>query len=234
MKPQQNAADIAAATARIDDFVEHNRSALIELCAALISARSVNPPGRTIEAAAVIQEFLANRGVVCERLTHVTGKPNIVAQIGNSASGRHLIFNGHLDTIDPGEESEWSIPIFELLEQNGKLFDIDARLTEITQRVPGVSFRHIKGWNPNWTTSDTDIVGALETAVSRIRGTLPEHVVRLPASDASRWRWQGIPAICYGPQPLLASGVDDFAYAQDVVDCAKIYALAAIAYFTMA
>jgi succinyl-diaminopimelate desuccinylase len=47
---------------------------------------------------------------------------------------------------------------------------------------------------------------------------------------ASRWRTHGIPAVCFGPQPELASGSDDYVNEQDVVDCAKIYALAALAY----
>ena len=40
---------------------------------------------------------------------------------------------------------------------------------------------------------------------------------------------RGIPAVCHGPQPELASGVDDHAIERDVVDCAKVYAAAAIA-----
>lgn len=63
-----------------------------------------------------------------------------------------------------------------------------------------------------------------------MRGARPDAVVRLPASDGSRWRARGIPAICFGPQPLLASGIDDYVEEQDVVDCAKIHAMAALGY----
>ena len=52
--------------------------------------------------------------------------------------------------------------------------------------------------------------------------------MRLPASDVSRWRKLGIPGVCYGPQPLLASGVDDYVIEQDLLDCAKVYALASL------
>jgi succinyl-diaminopimelate desuccinylase len=51
----------------------------------------------------------------------------------------------------------------------------------------------------------------------------------LPGSDARRWRELGVPAVCYGPQPTLSAGVDDYANEQDVVDCAKIYARTALA-----
>jgi succinyl-diaminopimelate desuccinylase len=51
----------------------------------------------------------------------------------------------------------------------------------------------------------------------------------LPGSDARRWRELGVPAVCYGPQPTLSAGVDDYANEQDVVDCAKIYARTVLA-----
>ena len=63
-----------------------------------------------------------------------------------------------------------------------------------------------------------------------VRGKPPALVVRLPASDASRWRRAGVQAVCFGPQPLLASGIDDFVYRKDFLDCAKIYAIAALDY----
>jgi succinyl-diaminopimelate desuccinylase len=37
-----------------------------------------------------------------------------------------------------------------------------------------------------------------------------------------------VPAVCYGPQPDLSAGIDDYAYEQDVVDCAKVYARTAL------
>ena len=55
-----------------------------------------------------------------------------------------------------------------------------------------------------------------------------EVVVRLPGSDARRWRDLGVPAVCYGPQPTLSSGVDDYSSEQDLVDCVKVYARAAL------
>jgi succinyl-diaminopimelate desuccinylase len=36
-------------------------------------------------------------------------------------AGRHLVFNGHIDTLLPGNESEWSVPIYVLTEQGDRL-----------------------------------------------------------------------------------------------------------------
>jgi len=87
----------------------------------------------------------------------------------------------------------------------------------------------IKAWDANWTALDNPLIVSLAAAVESVRGERPNHVVRLPGSDARRWRNLGVPALCYGPQPTLSAGVDDYVVEQDVVDCAKIYALTALA-----
>jgi succinyl-diaminopimelate desuccinylase len=92
-----------------------------------------------------------------------------------------------------------------------------------------ISIAVVKSWDANWTALDNPLVVELATAATLVRGTAPPFVVRLPGSDARRWRELGIPAICYGPQPTLSAGVDDYANEQDVVDCAKIYARTVLA-----
>jgi len=109
--------------------------------------------------------------------------------------------------------------------------DIDGRLDEIAACIPDLSHTHVKGWDPNWSAPDAAVARAVGHAAHAVRGAPPARVVRLPASDASRWRARGVPAVCFGPQPLLASGVDDYVVTRDVFDCAKIYALAALSYF---
>jgi succinyl-diaminopimelate desuccinylase len=110
--------------------------------------------------------------------------------------------------------------------------EIEERLENVCEQIDGLSFRRIKGWEPNWTVAQEQIAQSVSTAAKHVMGRTCNPVVRLPASDASRWRALGTPAVCFGPQPLLASGVDDFAIAEDIVDCAKIYALAALQYLT--
>ncbi len=87
----------------------------------------------------------------------------------------------------------------------------------------------VKAWDANWTALDNPLVTALAAAATTVRGAKPPFVVRLPGSDARRWRDLGTPAACYGPQPTLSAGADDYVNEQDVVDCAKIYARTALA-----
>ncbi|WP_168771075.1 M20 family metallopeptidase [Palleronia sediminis] len=107
------------------------------------------------------------------------------------------------------------------------LADITALLDSLC-RDDGLSWELIKGWEANWSDDGTEVARAVTDAAQEVRGTAPLPVTRLPASDASRWRALGIPAVCYGPQPELASGVDDYVNSQDFLDCISIYALAAI------
>ena len=92
-----------------------------------------------------------------------------------------------------------------------------------------ISIDVVKSWDANWTALDNPLVVELATAADPVRGVAPPFVVRLPGSDARRWRDLGVPAVCYGPQPTLSAGVDDYANEQDVVDCAKIYARTVLA-----
>jgi succinyl-diaminopimelate desuccinylase len=108
--------------------------------------------------------------------------------------------------------------------------DIESRLRKLVDSVSYLVVRRIKSWDPNWTAPQSYIVACVSSAAKLVRGNAPRPVVRLPASDASRWRSRGVPAVCYGPQPMLASGIDDFAFEQDVIDCAKVYATAALSY----
>src|SRR5262249_34186562 len=106
---------------------------------------------------------------------------------------------------------------------------IAARVRELAEGDPGVVIREIKAWDANWTPLDNPVVVELARAAEQVRGNRPNFVVRLPGSDARRWRELGVPATCYGPQPTLSAGVDDYCNEQDVVDCAKVYARAAVA-----
>ena len=107
------------------------------------------------------------------------------------------------------------------------LAEVEARVDAACAGISGVSWRRIKGWEPNWSAPDSATAVAVSLAAEQVRGTAPLPVVRLPGSDASRWRALGVSAVCYGPQPTPASGPDDYVRADDLVDCAKIYALAA-------
>jgi succinyl-diaminopimelate desuccinylase len=385
--------------------IDAAREELIRLCAELVAAESVNPPGRTTEAADIVRAYFASRNIATEVIKADDQAPNVVAQIAGASGHRHVVFNAHMDTMEAGDESAWSVPVLRLTRRDGRLYglgmgnmkgalaamciasavvhrhrhawngrltmtavsdevmfgergtvfllrerpelagdflisgegpgfmglavaekgllwlDIEARsfgghasralrgktaimkLASFLSRIdalnerfatlprelvgvrggegnlglrlslnagtiaagtvrsqvapraraaldirlpPGITaqeceqmirkeapddieFERIKAWDANWTALDNPLVLALATAAKAVRGEAPQFVVRLPGSDARRWRELGVPAVCYGPQPMLSAGIDDYANEQDVMDCAKVYARAALA-----
>jgi succinyl-diaminopimelate desuccinylase len=108
------------------------------------------------------------------------------------------------------------------------LADVQSLLADAVGDLDGVAIETLRGWEANWTGLDDPLVAAVSEAAAVVRGSTPVPSVRLPASDASRWRSRGVGAVCYGPQPTLSSGVDDYAEAQAVHDCAVVYAAAAM------
>lgn len=109
---------------QVRDDVEAERDALVGLCARLVAAHSVTPPGDTRAVIHVARSWLESRGIKCEEHTLATDKPNLVAVIRGSTPGPQLVFNGHLDTMDPGDETQWTFPIFELTRIDGRLYGL--------------------------------------------------------------------------------------------------------------
>jgi succinyl-diaminopimelate desuccinylase len=382
---------------------------IVALCSRLVAAPSVNPPGDTRQVAQVVQDELRAAGLASELVAADPAMPSVLAQLDSGRPGPHLVLNVHLDTMEPGDLSAWTVPVFEMTEVDGRLYGLgmgnmkgavaamvtayrllaeqreawSGRLTltavsdecvfgdngaahllatrpeavlgdalicgegpgmmrlalaekgvlwvevsatgvgghssnaqrgatapaqlaraltaldelndltvsppdglesvpaddveagrlsasvgtlsggtfvsqlarsataRLDLRVPpglslddlgaeidrrlrgtGAGWSRIKGWEANWSGTDVPFVAAFAEVAEQVRSQPCVPTVRLPASDASRWRQRGVPAVCYGPQPGLSAGVDDYALEQDVLDCARIYALAAARFLT--
>ncbi len=386
--------------------IDGMRGELLELCADLVAAESINPPGRTVDMAQVVSGWLRQHGAAAEIVSCDDQAPNVVARVAGGKPGRRVVFNAHMDTMPTGDEALWTVPPLALTRRDGRAYGlgmgnmkgalagmclvtvllqrrapelagrlsltavsdevmfgsrgtillldrmpelvgdflisgegpgykalsvaekgllwldvtvrgpgghssnalagetapiilarflaaVDAlndRFAEPPAELPGVSggdgnlgfrlsvnvgalraggvrsqmadvataeldFRlppgigadaveaivrglvppgariaieRAKGWDANWTELASPLVQAVSRAAGAVCGTVPMNVVRLPGSDARQWRSRGVPAICYGPQPTLSAGIDDYAEEQDLVDCAKVYALAAL------
>lgn len=389
--------------------IARRREELLDLCARLVEAPSVNPPGETTAPAEVVRDFLTQEGMAPAIVANVASKPNVVATCEGKRPGRHLVLNVHLDTMEPGDAAAWSVPPMRATRRgDGRLYglgignmkgavaamslafvelarrvedwagrltltavadevmfgpegagyllgrdpslvgdgllcgegpgglnlavgekgllwleltathagghasavrrrdsamarlaqallavddlnerdtpppaelqhalplghsarrltanigtlqagtvanqiarearavvdfrvppglSLDALQADVDQRAApsGVVVRRVKGWEANWTRPTTELPSLVRQAAASVRGAAPEDVVRLPASDASRWRTLGVAAVCYGPQLPPSVGVDEYALEQDVLDCAQIYALTALRFLS--
>jgi succinyl-diaminopimelate desuccinylase len=397
-----------ALVAQVRAFQRRVAPDVVARCADLVAAPSVNPPGDTREVAEVVRRALEAAGLPA-RLEHTDpAMPSVVAEIDSGRPGPHLILNVHLDTMPPGDESRWTVPVWELTRRDGRLyglgmgnmkgavaamvsaaevlgtlrahwrgrvtmlavsdevvfgengaahllrahpdlygdglicgegpgfrrlaigekgvlwvrlaatadgghssavrrgasatsrlsralvavddlngrrFDLPAGLTalaagaderelalsvnagtvaggtfvgqiatraaaELDLRLPPgltadaaeqlvrdqvaavggeVDVSRIKAWDPNWT-DPADALTQDWVRAAQALGRNTRYAIRLPASDASRWRRAAVPSLCYGPQPTWSAGLDDYADEDEVLDCVSLYALAALCF----
>jgi succinyl-diaminopimelate desuccinylase len=397
-------ASVAGDTRKI---VHDQREAIVELCAQLVEANSVNPPGDTRVVAQVVRSALDQLGIESEPISSNDLMPSVVARIRNGGASPHLVLNVHMDTMPAGDEKAWTVDPYTLTRRDGKLYGLGmgnmkgsvaamvhalailndhrewwtgqitftavsdevvfgphgaqylleqlpdllgdglicgegpgfkrlsiaekgvlwlaidasgspghsssvaamssatAKLAamvnaidalngtqvtpppelaahfpktdpgfqlsanvgtiqsgtfigqiattgnaEVDFRVPpgmtiddveelvagfasaidGVRVTRIKGWNPNWTDPNSLLCHAwadTERALSEDPATL---AIRLPASDASRWRIHNIPALCFGPQPGLSAGIDDYAEEAEVLRCVEFFTTASVSF----
>lgn len=68
-------------------------------------------------------------------------------------------------------------------------------ICEIADDVGGVTVSRIKGWDPTWTSDDSALGVCWAQAAEALGATEQARAIRLPASDASRWRLLGVPAL---------------------------------------
>ncbi|WP_111511047.1 M20/M25/M40 family metallo-hydrolase [Mycobacterium kyogaense] len=395
-------------TSHLLGTIAEQREAIVDLCAQLVAAPSVNPDGDTREVADVVSRALADRGIHSRQEHQVPTMPSVLADIDSGRPGPHLVLNVHLDTMPPGDESAWSQPVWELTRVDGRLYGLgmgnmkgavaamvtaaallaaerekwcgritftavsdevvfgdngaayllrehpdllgdalicgegpgfrrlalgekgvlwvevsaegpaghssavqrgcsaSARIAEAVSRIdalngmtgslprelavmssaapdpglmlssnvgtvaagtfvgqmatrakaevdlrlpPGITtrdafalveeavagiesvrVRELKGWDANWTAPEAPLTRAWDVASRAVIDAPPTYAIRLPASDASRWRREGVQALCYGPQPTLSAGIDDYAEEDEVLRCAALYTMTALEY----
>jgi succinyl-diaminopimelate desuccinylase len=100
--------DLAAERRSLLAHLRATEAEQIALLRALLQAPSANPPGDTRPAAAVLERFLAERGLAPSIHAARPELPNIVAAFAGGRPGGHLVFNGHMDVFPPNDAHGWS------------------------------------------------------------------------------------------------------------------------------
>ena len=90
------------------------------LVQALVGTPSVNPPGETAAAVAVLGRYLDAAGVPWRTVAAKPGVANLVARLPGRLPGRTLVFNGHVDVVPPGEN--WTVDPFGGEERDGRIY----------------------------------------------------------------------------------------------------------------
>ncbi|MGH7070113.1 MAG: M20/M25/M40 family metallo-hydrolase [Acetobacteraceae bacterium] len=102
--------------------IERDRAEIIDFYRNFVRARSPNPPGNTLEAAAHITRFLASEGLEYRTIAPMEQMPNIVASFEAASPGRHLVLNGHIDVFPVGEGLGWTQDPWGGALEGGKIY----------------------------------------------------------------------------------------------------------------
>src|SRR3954453_13132305 len=87
----------------------------------LIGCDTSNPPGREVQAVALLEAYLEDAGVEGVRVAKDPERPNLVARLRGTGEGPSLAFLGHLDVV-PARRQDWSVDPFGGIERDGAIW----------------------------------------------------------------------------------------------------------------
>jgi len=88
-------------------FRPRHEEAAVKYCQELVRIKSVNPPGDELPAAEYMAAQLKGMGADVEIVPHTATRASLLARLKGSGKVPALLYNGHLDTVPPGDEP-WS------------------------------------------------------------------------------------------------------------------------------
>ncbi|WP_439815982.1 M20/M25/M40 family metallo-hydrolase [Zavarzinia sp. CC-PAN008] len=80
-------------------WIEQDRDRLIGFFSRFLQARSDNPPGDTVAAAAVVAQALEAEDLGFDWINARDDMPNLAASFDGATPGSHLVLNGHIDVF---------------------------------------------------------------------------------------------------------------------------------------
>ncbi len=94
--------------AQVLSWIDADRDVFLDFLATFVQAKSPNPPGDTVEAAKVVEQFLVDRQLPYKTVAPNPVMPNFIGSFDGAKPGRHVVFNGHMDVFPVGDESGWT------------------------------------------------------------------------------------------------------------------------------
>jgi len=101
--------------------IEQNKEIYIEFFRTLIQCDSVNPPGNEKNVALVIEDFLKGINIKTEIFPFGNNRANLIAYLNENFEGKNLLYNGHMDVVPTGSETDWKYPPFSALVKRKKI-----------------------------------------------------------------------------------------------------------------
>lgn len=88
--------------------IEQYAAGYVRFLQSLVQAPSPNPPGDTVAAITLVQDYLSKNGITSSIIAPQPSCPNIVSDFtGGKGAGPRVILNGHIDTFPTGDAGDW-------------------------------------------------------------------------------------------------------------------------------
>ncbi len=110
--------------------------------------------------------------------------------------------------------------------------DVEGHLAAAIAELEGVSLRVLQRYEPNFTPPSHEIVRAVVGAAKEVLAREPVLNMRVGASDARLYRAFGVPSVVFGPTPHNMGGPDEHVVIDELLDVAKVHALAAFRFLS--
>ncbi len=110
--------------------------------------------------------------------------------------------------------------------------DIEVRLSQQLALIEGVKMRIVQRYEPNFTEPSHEIVRSVVGAAEQVLQRKPAINMRVGASDARIYRMFDVPAVVFGPTPYNMGGPDEHVVIDELLQVAKVHALAAFRFLS--
>lgn len=108
-------------------FIEDHAEELVALTRDLVRTPSQNPPGNERAVAAVLQQAARRLGLTDSWIEEVEAeRANLLVRLRGPECDRRLLFVSHLDTKPVGNAADWTVPPFEGVRRQGRLYGLGA------------------------------------------------------------------------------------------------------------
>src|SRR5262249_7826354 len=105
--------------------------------------------------------------------------------------------------------------------------EIEAALAERLGPLPGIRYRILRAFEPNFTDPGHEIIRLTARNAAAVTGRTPAVNMRVGASDACWFRLGGVATVVYGLTPHNMGGPDEFVTLADLHAVAEVHALTA-------
>lgn len=126
------------------------------------------------------------------------------------------------------------------------VFDVDIRIPngatseQLLKAIDALRQRHSFTYDvvllnrPNWSDPGNELAQIVAEAAHAITAVKPVPSVGLGNTDARLWRYQGVPAVVYGPAPRGMGSIDENVPVDEALNVVRTHAVSAATYLSRA